>query len=321
MLSMDGVFIEMDEAMKKEMLPLFYFGKAAAEGDFKSFIIFMLMAVAVFVMMIFLLSPFFLKITSTNKGGVRKKYRPEKNVEREVKKALLYKERRRFFTNASYMLNTAIGLIVFFVAGVAVLIFREKVFDSIITVSYLKNHIGAYVLLISLFFCAINVISAPSISLEGENLWICKAMPVEPFDILMAKVKNHIYICMPIVIFFGIAANIALPISPAIRVAVVIIPALSVVLMGLLGVICNLHMPKFDWADESIAVKQSMAVIATMGIGFSIVIGAAVLYGLLRFIPYADYLYTFLMTGMFALAISLMYRYLRKGGSQRFTEL
>lgn len=96
MLSMDGVFIEMDEAMKKEMLPLFYFGKAAAEGDFKSFIIFMLMAVAVFVMMIFLLSPFFLKITSTNKGGVRKKYRPEKNVEREVKKALLYKERRRF---------------------------------------------------------------------------------------------------------------------------------------------------------------------------------------------------------------------------------
>lgn len=321
MLSMDGVFIEMDEAMKKEMLPLFYFGKAAAEGDFKSFIIFMLMAVAVFVMMIFLLSPFFLKITSTNKGGVRKKYRPEKNVEREVKKALLYKERRRFFTNASYMLNTAIGLIVFFVAGVAVLIFREKVFDSIITMSYLKNHIGAYVLLISLFFCAINVISAPSISLEGENLWICKAMPVEPFDILMAKVKNHIYICMPIVIFFGIAANIALPISPAIRAAVVIIPALSVVLMGLLGVICNLHMPKFDWADESIAVKQSMAVIATMGIGFSIVIGAAVLYGLLRFIPYADYLYTFLMTGMFALAISLMYRYLRKGGSQRFTEL
>lgn len=94
------------------------------------------------------------------------------------------------------MLNTAIGLIVFFVAGVAVLIFREKVFDSIITMSYLKNHIGAYVLLISLFFCAINVISAPSISLEGENLWICKAMPVEPFDILMAKVKNHIYICM-----------------------------------------------------------------------------------------------------------------------------
>ena len=100
-----------------------------------------------------------------------------------------------------------------------------------------------------------------------------------------------------------------------------IIPALSVVLMGLLGVICNLHMPKFDWADESIAVKQSMAVIATMGIGFSIVIGAAVLYGLLRFIPYADYLYTFLMTGMFALAISLTYRYVRKGGSQRFTEL
>lgn len=51
-------------------------------------------------------------------------------------------------------------------------------------------------------------------------------MPVEPFDILMAKVKNHIYICMPIVIFFGIAANIALPISPAIRAAVVIIPGI-----------------------------------------------------------------------------------------------
>lgn len=321
MLDMDNVIISIDTAMKKEMLPLFYFGKAVAEGEFKSFIIFMLMAVAVFVAMIFLLSPFFLKITSTNKGGARKKYRPEKNVEREVKKALLYKERKRFFTNASYMLNTAIGLIVFFIAGVAVLIFREKVFDSIITMSYLKNHIGAYVLLISLFFCALNVISAPSISLEGENLWICKAMPVEPVDVLMAKVKNHIYICMPIVIFFGIAANIALPMNPAIRIAVVVIPALSVILMGLMGVICNLHMPKFDWVDESIAVKQSMAVIATMGIGFAIVIAAAVLYGLLRFFPFADYFYTFLMTGMFVLAIFLMYRYVKKGGSRRFTEL
>ena len=35
-------------------------------------------------------------------------------------------EKKKIFTNASYMLNTAIGLIVFFVAGVAVLIFREK---------------------------------------------------------------------------------------------------------------------------------------------------------------------------------------------------
>lgn len=78
------------------MLPLFYFGKAAAEGDFKSFIIFMLMAVAVFVMMIFLLSPFFLKITSTNKGGVRKKYRPEKNVEREVKKHCFIRKEEDF---------------------------------------------------------------------------------------------------------------------------------------------------------------------------------------------------------------------------------
>lgn len=313
--------VAIEVTMKEDMYPFYCFGQGIEQGDFLSFIIFMAISIAVFVAVIFILSPFFLKITATKKGALRKKYNPEDNRERTIKGALFHKEIKRFFTNASYMLNTGMGLIVLFGGAIALIIEKESVFNLITDFSYMKRHIGMYVIFIELFFCAINVISAPSISLEGESLWISKSMPIQPGDILMTKAKAHIVICMPFVIFFGISANLSLPIDFGMRVAIFAIPCIATVFTGLLGVICNLMLPKFDWADESIAVKQSLAVIATMGVGFGVVIISFIAYAFVHFLPYADYIYAALFFLGFAVSIIIMYKYINGKGSERFAEL
>lgn len=310
-----------ENAMRTKFYPFYCFGKGIGECKIKEFLLVMLMCIAIFVAMVFLLSPFFLKITSTKKGNYRKKYSPEHNKERSIETALFLKEIKRFFTNASYMLNTGMGLLILFVAGIVLIVEKNKLFDMITSFPYMRQHMGVFVLFIELFFCAINVISAPSISLEGDSLWICKSMPIKPVDILMAKAKAHIIICMPFMIFFGIAASISIEMSPIINAALFLIPMASTVFTGLLGVIDNLMLPKFDWTDDSIAVKQSMAVIATMGIGFGIVIVSFFAYAIVHMLPYADGIFVTLFFIAYVVAIILMINYLKKGGSKRFIEL
>lgn len=313
--------VSIESVMKQDMYPFYCFGKGVEQGSFVHCLIFTGISVAIFAVAVAVISPFFLRITSTKKGNLRKKYSPDDNRERSIKATLLRKEMKRFFTNASYMLNTGMGLLVLLGGAVALIIEKEKVFNVITDFSYMKSHIGMYVIFIELFFCAINVISAPSISLEGESLWICKSMPIKTVDILMAKAKNHIIICMPFVIIFGIAANIVLPIDWVMRIAIIVIPAAATVFTGYMGVICNLMLPKFDWADESIAVKQSLAVIATMGIGFGVVIISFIGYAFVHFLPYADYVFAVLFFIAFIVSIVFMQKYLQKNGSKRFEEL
>ena len=317
----NAAVVSIDNIMSHDMYPFYCFGKGVEDGSIKYCLIFMSMSAVVFIATVFILSPFFLRITATKKGQLRKKYSPDDNRERSVASTLLHKEMRRFFTNASYMLNTGIGLIVLLGGAIALIVGKNKILELITNYKYIGSHIGMFIIFIELFFCAINVISAPSISLEGESLWICKTIPVNPSDILIAKVRAHIIICMPFVVIFGIAANIVLPVNAAMRIAVVLIPAASTVFMGHMGVICNLMLPKFDWADESIAVKQSLAVIATMGIGFGVAIVSFIAYAVIHMLPYADGIYAVLFFAAFVIADICMYRYLKNKGSKRFLEL
>ena len=317
----NAAVVSIDNIMSHDMYPFYCFGKGVEDGSIKYCLIFMSMSAVVFIATVFILSPFFLRITATKKGQLRKKYSPDDNRERSVASTLLHKEMRRFFTNASYMLNTGIGLIVLLGGAIALIVGKNKILELITNYKYIGSHIGMFIIFIELFFCAINVISAPSISLEGESLWICKTIPVNPSDILIAKVRAHIIICMPFVVIFGIAANIVLPVNAAMRIAVVLIPAASTVFMGHMGVICNLMLPKFDWADESIAVKQSLAVIATMGIGFGVAIVSFIAYAVIHMLPYADGIYAVLFFAAFVIADLCMYRFLKNKGSKRFLEL
>lgn len=317
----NAAVVSIDNIMSHDMYPFYCFGKGVEDGSIKYCLIFMSMSAVVFIATVFILSPFFLRITATKKGQLRKKYSPDDNRERSVASTLLHKEMRRFFTNASYMLNTGIGLIVLLGGAIALIVGKNKILELITNYKYIGSHIGMFIIFIELFFCAINVISAPSISLEGESLWICKTIPVNPSDILIAKVRAHIIICMPFVVIFGIAANIVLPVNAAMRIAVVLIPAASTVFMGHMGVICNLMLPKFDWADESIAVKQSLAVIATMGIGFGVAIVSFIAYAVIHMLPYADGIYAVLFFAAFVIADICMYRFLKNKGSKRFLEL
>ncbi len=313
--------VAMEDAMNNLLYPFYCFGKAVGEGEITGFLIFMAISLLVFFIMIYTMSPFFLRITTTKKGTAAGRYNPENNKMRSVKKALYLKEIKRFFTNASYMLNTGLGLIVMLAASVLVIIEKKPVIAMVNEYPYVKDNVGVFILFIELFLCMLNVVSSPSISLEGESLWICKSMPLKAGDILMSKVWSHISICMPFVLIFGIAVNIAVPLDLMSRLAIFAVPAASTIFTAHLGVVNNLMLPKFNWTDESVAVKQSLAVVATMGIGFGMLVLGFIGYALVYWIPGCGMIFIAVFFLTYVIASVIMHRYMYGKGSARFLEL
>ena len=126
-----------------------------------------------------------------------------------------------------------------------------------------------------------NTVTAPSVSLEGKNLWILQSRPVDGKKILFAKLKLHMVITAPIAFLCGVVLNILLKPSPVTAVLTLILPCVFIFLCGELGLLLNLKMPKLDWTNEAVTVKQSMSVMISLFANWGIIMLLAGVYYLL----------------------------------------
>ena len=121
-----------------------------------------------------------------------------------------------------------------------------------------------FVLLIFGFTLVISNTTAPSISLEGKNLWIIKSWPVDEGKILLAKLCVHLTVTIPLLIVNCVIAGFIIRLSIADCIVLFVICALFAVLGGLTGLIYNLYFHRFDFYSDTQVVKNSSSVLLTI---------------------------------------------------------
>lgn len=237
------------------------------------------MVLALFGIVYFVLSKTYTKIAITNKGGVKKVYKEQAMKAGSVNGALFRKEVRRFIGSPSYMLNCGLGVVLMLVAAGALLINSGDI-------AYMLDVVfGTGSGLVPLIACAaicfisgMNDITAPSVSLEGKNLWIVQTFPVSGWQILAAKLNLHLAVTLvPVLI---LTASVEFVIKPSIEYAVLIpiVAVLFVLLIAELGLFINLLSPNLNWTDENVPIKQSVGVMAALFSGWVIVLALGVVY-------------------------------------------
>ncbi|HZJ77793.1 MAG TPA: hypothetical protein VFD52_03210 [Clostridia bacterium] len=265
--------------VQKALPPAYYFGMAITTHDILSLLIFLLFAIVPFVAVYALLSYSFIKIATTKRGRAKIEYKEESLKVSRPKTALIKKELLRFTSSPMYMLNGALGA-VFTVVFAVVLTVKS----SIVTDMFLQlppEFQGQIGLLMAITLCALsatNIISAPSISLEGKNLWIARSLPVDSGDVLTAKAYMHMIVCLPTVIIAATSCSVFLSLSVAETLLVFLLPCAFTVFTAFVGVFINLRFPKFDWINETVAVKQSISTLVTMLVSIVSVIIPTVAY-------------------------------------------
>ena len=109
-----------------------------------------------------------------------------------------------------------------------------------------------------------TAISASSISLEGNTLWILKTLPISTKQLLHSKVLFHWLVCAPFMLLGSVLLGIGFG---ADAVQVLLLTVLCLVyswVSAQLGLLVNLRWPKLDAVNPTVVVKQSAAVALSM---------------------------------------------------------
>lgn len=306
------------DKMKSALYPLYQMG-LATEGNFLSMLIFTAIIGVLFLIVYLVLSRSFLGLATANRGAAKTAYKEQKQKARSVGGALLQKELRRFLGSANYMLNCGLGIILMPIAAV-MLVWKSGQINEFLSVDFLQKYIPLLALGAICLLTTMNDITAPSVSLEGKNMWLVQSFPVSGKQVLAAKLKLHLLLTLIPAIPLVIAVEWLIKPSPVFAVLIPIITVLFVVFMAALGLIINLKMPNLNWTSEIVPIKQSMGVLLALFGGWAIVGAFAVLYILLNNI-FSPLAYLELVCVLLLAAGCILLRWLFTKGARIFGSL
>lgn len=300
--------------------PLYLLGRMG-EGDLAAILTVTAVVLALFALMWYMLSRSFLKIATATGKSDRKVYRETRTEKRSAFAALFSKELARFTGSPNYMLNCGLGTLFLPALGVFLLIKGSSFLGSLS--EFLSECPGVLPVLLCAAVCmvsAMNDSAAPSVSLEGKNLWIAHSLPIAPWDALKAKLSVQLLITAPAALFCSVCMLIAAKCSILESIFVLVLPQLFVIFSALLGLTLGILSPNLTWTNETAPIKQSMAVtIALLG-GWVYGILMALLY-LFAASSLGAVLYLLLFTLATLAASAALYLWLRHKGSARFAAL
>lgn len=266
--------------VKSILFPIYHMG-LAAEGHVGSMLIFTVIILALFTLTYVILSRSFIRLATTNKGAEKVKFKEHMVKTGNVESALLHKELKRFVGSAVYMMNCGLGILFMVVGAVAILIKADTITEVLPLLQLQFGDKLPLILAAALCFTASMIdITAPSISLEGKNIWIIQVLPVTGWQVLRAKLKLHLVLALPPTILLTVCLLIVVRPSIEFMVLIPLVVIAFVIVMAMLGLVLNLKTPNLNWTNEAVPIKQSFSVTVALFGGWVIVAVLGIMYAL-----------------------------------------
>ena len=162
--------------------------------------------------------------------------------------------------------------------------------------------------------------TAPSISLEGNRLWILRSSPLRPQDVFLGKLALDLALLVPSVLISVALLAVSVPLSPWDLLALLALPLALGTLVALVGLYANLKLPRFDYTSDTAVIKQSASVmVASLG-GMGLVIALALLYVLLGYRTIGYFPYCGLAFAALAAGCWLLWRRIQTEGVKCWEE-
>ena len=110
-----------------------------------------------------------------------------------------------------YMMNSLVGVMFAILVPIFLITQRDSLLPLFSLIGPSAADSAGILIAIAMVFCAsTNIITAPSISLEGNRLWLLRSLPIPSQKILLAKVALHCIICIPFLLISTLVGCIAL---------------------------------------------------------------------------------------------------------------
>ena len=196
-----------------------------------------------------------------------------KKIKNEVSsrfKSLFKREVKRYIAVPSYMINTIIGPVtLILICASFVFFFDGYIKDSLNAFSNLhvisiKSVISVAFSVICCIFLTTSCTTSCSISIEGKNYWILQSSPVSYQDIFNSKILLSTLVNSGLMAVIDLLFSIAFRLNFLDIIYSIVIQFSFILFTSVLGILVNLKLPKMEWQNESVVVKQSASVLVSI---------------------------------------------------------
>lgn len=300
--------------------PVYWFGSAMGEGRLDRMLLLAAIFLAVSALTYALLSATFIRTATTRRGFVKSRYVEKRSELASADAALLRRELARLGSSSAYIMNAAMGAVMLILGSAVLLIKRRAVLELLASAPEIAPLLPPLLILSLCLFSSMNLVSAPSVSLEGKNLWIAQSLPVDAYQVLRAKLRLHLLVCMPPLVLAALIAILTVSLTPVQAVLLLAVPVAMTVFIGLLGLAENLRHPNLDWSNEAQAVKTGFGLLFTMLISWAVIILPALAVFLIGDMAAAETVAELFLAAL-VIASLLLRKWLRTRGAELFRQL
>lgn len=250
---------------------------------------------------------------------VKSVYKERTAKSTDVHSALLRKEWCRFTGSANYMLNCGLGVILMPVSE-TVFVWKAELIRKLAFMPAVREYIPLLAVATICLLITMNDMTAPSISMEGKNLWILQSLPVSGRHVLMAKLKLPLLLTWISIIPLVIAVEWLIRPSLLNGILIPVVVCFYAMLMAEIGLVLNLKMPNLHWTSEIVPLKQSAPVTITLFGGWLLIVAFAGIYVLLKNVVSVT-VFGILLCVVFLIAAGCLYHWLMTKGAKIFETL
>ena len=267
----------------KKFGPLYWFTEAIYSGNWKYFILTLLLTLIPLAIAVMIHSR---GLNAVNYHADHSK-KARKYEASSVRMATLKMELRRYLSSTNYVMNTILGTMILLVVTILIVIKGRGFIHSLGTIEmngevrqiseYLSGSMIATLLAALInFFAVMTITTTPSVSIEGKRIWLSKTLPVETKYLLDAKIIVSLLIYQPISILSCIIISIALRLGVLPCILMILITSSFQLLTSLIGLIFGLVYVRLDWTNDAQVVKSGMGMFFTLVVNFLLSLPALV---------------------------------------------
>ena len=299
---------------------LYAFGNIGT-GDLRAAFMFLALATALLAVTVRLMARGYLA-AATAAGKVKQARYVEKTArQRSQFWALVGKELARFASSPTYMLNSGLGIVFMLAAGVAALL-NADVLNQVVAEVWDADPAQTCVLFCGVLclLAASNDIAAPSVSLEGGNIYLLQSLPLTSRCVLRAKAAVH-FILTVVPLAFAvacIAAVVDLPAEP--KALMCVVPFAYAAFTTMAASSLGVRMANLSWTDEIVPIKHGGAAVLSMIGGWTVAVLLVVVYFAFEG-AFDATLYLASSAALFLAAAVGLFRWLSTAGGRAFAAL
>ena len=293
-----------------------------AEGNVLGIICSTSLHVGLTALTIYVISRSFIKVSIRSSTVTQARQKTVNVKQKSVFFTLVDKERVRFTSSATYMLNAGLGLLFFIVLAVAAFVIKGKLEglnSEFFSANYSSITCAAAIMVIC--FCVSGVfIVVPSVSLEGKAIWQLKCTPIDPALVLKAKAAFQIMVTAPCVFISSVCCAIAFADNVLQVLSVVLLPQAYLLLFTFLGLFLGVKMANLNWTNEIVPIKQNLNVLIALFGGWILDAVIALPFVLMIGVVPVEY-YALILFAVISAATVLLWRALKENMVKAFERL